>query len=133
VVDSVSRSALSELIEAIALGQKPWRSIYRFRTDSKDRAIAGILAGGGLIRIFSDSTSEFAPPCSEQVLPYVAFLNSDLEYQWPDKPRRPWYDQLGLASSRSWTAKMKVWSEFGEVKYYPFVSRYEHDKWIKMQ
>jgi hypothetical protein len=128
MVDRDARNFLAALIAEIAVGNVPWKNIYH-RKKSSDLAISEI-SGGSLIRIFSDGIFGFAPYCVEEVAPTVAFLKTNLEYEWPLRPRRPWYDELGLFQSHSFGSQMRVWSEAGKIKYYPFFRQSDFDKYV---
>lgn len=129
MVDRGARDYLVALILDIAASNIPWKQIYHGRK-SQDLAVSEIVAGAGLVRLFSDTSTVYAPYCVAEVARVVAFLKTDLEYEWPKTPRRPWHDRNGFWRSDSWQAKMLKWSEAGDISCYPFFRQADYKKHI---
>jgi hypothetical protein len=129
MIDRKGRDQFIQIILEIALGHIRWKKIYE-TPKSEDVAIHEIARP--LTRIFSDSTTDFFSfhgdiERDKNIGKYLAFLRSNLEFEWPESKRRLPYvmenllDFLGLIDVQaSNAAEYQRLSNFGNLRNWPF-------------
>jgi hypothetical protein len=133
MVDRNARNLFIELLHKVISSEISVKQFFQKMPRSKDLAIHEICSP--LVRILTDDGMGYLKGqiklTDKTIAHYILFLESNLEYEWPPKKKRPFYlleyfmVKLGLIDLKK---DYQEYISHGDIKVWPFIRQSDFEK-----